>query len=126
MGLNDCPRSVDGWSYTCLGPKNPVPAKAVCGRVQNPIGESVSDFDLQVMSKDKTVVGEVRTDSNGNFMFPPLPRGEYDLAVNSNGWRLFWPVRVTSSKGVNKCTEPLKIRLSLVCSGSVSKKGYHV
>ena len=110
---------------TCLAPKNPVPATVVCGHVMDPIGETVADVELQLVSKG-TIVAKVNTDADGNFMFGPLQMGEYDLTTKSDGWHLFWPVKITSSKPSKVCKKPLEVVLGIkVCGQSVSKKGYH-
>jgi hypothetical protein len=110
---------------TCLAPKNPVSADVVCGHVQDPAGEFVPNVDLQLVS-NQTVIAEVVTDPKGNFVFGPLPKGEYDLTTTSDGWHLFWPVKVTASKSTQVCKRPLYVRLGIkVCGQLVSKKGYH-
>ncbi len=110
---------------TCLGPRNPVPAAVVCGRVVDPVGGLVATVDLQLVS-DKRVIAEVHSDVHGNFIFSSVPEGEYDLTTNTEGWHLFWPVKVTSSKISQACKQPLEVRLGLKeCGQSVSKKGYH-
>ena len=110
---------------TCLAPRNPVPADIVCGRVVDPVGGLVANVDLQLVS-NQNVVAEVHADAQGNFVFGPVPKGEYDLTTKSDGWHLFWPVKVTSSKISKACNRPLEVRPGLKeCGQSVSKKGYH-
>jgi hypothetical protein len=110
---------------TCFGPKNPVSAAVVCGRVVDPGGGLVANVELQLVS-DKKVIAEVHSDAQGDFMFSPVPKGEYNLTTNSEGWHLFWPVKVTSSKVGKACKQPLEVRPGLEeCGQSVSKKGYH-
>ncbi len=118
--------SVSVGANTCLGPKNPVHASAVCGKVQDPIGESVADLDLQIVDESRTLIAEVHTDAKGSFSFHPLPKGKYHLTTNSPEWHLFWPLLVTASKEAKRCTRPIEINLRLGCPASVSKKGYHV
>jgi hypothetical protein len=117
--------SVLAGANTCLGPKNPVHASTVCGKVQDPVGESVADLDLRLVDNGKGVVAEVHTDSKGNFSFQPIPKGEYNLTTDSTVWHLFWPVLVTDSKAAKSCKHPMTIKLNLGCPASVSKKGYH-
>jgi hypothetical protein len=110
---------------TCLAPKNPVPADVVCGRVIDPAGEPVANVGLQLVS-NQSIVAEVHADAQGNFMFDPVPKGEYDLTTKSEGWHLFWPVKVTSSKVSKACKQPLEVRPGLKeCGQSVGKRGYH-
>ena len=110
---------------TCLGVKNPVPAAVVCGRVLDPVGGFVANVALQLVS-DKRVIAEVHSDAQGNFIFGPVPKGVYDLTTKSEGWHLFWPVRVTSSKVSQACKQPLEVKPGLKeCGQSVSMKGYH-
>jgi hypothetical protein len=110
---------------TCLAPNNPVPAAVVCGHVFDPAGEFVADVELQLVSNE-SVVAEVHADAKGNFMFAPVPKGEYSLTTKSEGWHLFWPVKVTSSKASKTCKQPLEVQLSIkTCGAGVSKKGYH-
>jgi hypothetical protein len=110
---------------TCLPVKNPVPTAVVCGHVFDPLGESVPNVELQLL-RDKDVVSSVITDEHGNFMFPPVPRGDYGLTANSDTWHLYWPVRVTSSKQAKVCKHPLEAKLSIgSCGSGISKKGYH-
>jgi hypothetical protein len=109
----------------CLAPKNPVPATVVCGHVFDPAGALVANVELQLV-KNESVVAEVHADAQGNFMFGPVPVGEYDLSTKADGWHLFWPVKVTSSKPSKACTQPLEVTLGIKeCGPSVSKKGYH-
>jgi Carboxypeptidase regulatory-like domain len=110
---------------TCLAPKKPVPAAVVCGHVFDPSGGLVADVELQLVSNE-SVVAEVHADAKGNFMFAPVPKGEYNLTTKSQGWHIFWPVKVTSSKASKTCKQPLEVTLSLkTCGAGVSKKGYH-
>jgi len=109
----------------CLAPKNPVKASVVCGRVTYPNGEFVPNFHLQLVRGDE-VVAQVQTDSTGDFMFEPVPRGDYDLTTKAEGWYLFWPVTVTSTRLRRHCADPLEVKISLkVCGQGVSKRGYH-
>jgi hypothetical protein len=110
---------------TCLSPKSPVPATVVCGHVFDQAGGSVANVELQLIS-NQTVIAKASADPHGSFMFGPVPKGDYDLTAKEEGWHLFWPVRVTSSKVYKACPSPLRVVLSLhVCGQSVSKKGYH-
>jgi hypothetical protein len=110
---------------TCLAPKNPVRAAVACGHVQDPAGDSVANVELQLVIKEQ-VVATTLTDAEGNFMFGSLPKGEYDLTTKSNGWHLYWPVKITSSKVSNVCKEPMQVKLGLqVCGAAIWKKGYH-
>jgi hypothetical protein len=110
---------------TCLAPKSPVPAAAVCGHVVDPAGELVANVEMQLVSNEN-VVAAADADAHGNFMFGPVPKGEYDLTTKADGWHLFWPVRVTSSKVSKVCKQPLEVKLGIkTCGPSVSKKGYH-
>ena len=110
---------------TCLAPKNPVPAAVVCGHVFDPAGEFVADVDLQLV-RNESVVAEVHADAKGNFMFAPVPKGEYNLTTKSAGWYIYWPVKVTSSKASKTCKQPLEVTLSIkTCGAGVSKQGYH-
>jgi hypothetical protein len=80
--------------------------------------------ELQLVSKEK-IVAKVYTDANGNFMFGALPKGEYDLTTKSDGWHLFWPVKITSSTSSKVCKEPMEVVLGIrACGASVNKKGY--
>jgi hypothetical protein len=109
---------------TCLAPTNPIPADVVCGRVIDPSGGVVANVRLQLVS-NQSVVAEVHTDAQGNFMFGPVPKGEHDLTTKSEGWHLFWPLKVTSSKISKACKQPLEVRPGLKeCGQSVSKRGY--
>jgi hypothetical protein len=110
---------------TCLAPKTPVPAAVVCGRVLDPSGGFVADVELQLVSNDR-VAAEAHADAKGNFMFAPVPKGEYDLTTASEGWHIFWPVKVTSFQARKTCKQPLAVQLSMkTCGAAVSKKGYH-
>ena len=109
----------------CLAPKNPVPAAVVCGRVVDPVGGIVANVELQLVTGE-TVVAKANADAQGNFMFGPVPKGEYDLTTKVPGWYLFWPVKVTSSKVSQACKQPLEVKLGIkTCGPFVSKKGYH-
>jgi hypothetical protein len=98
----------------------------VCGRVQDQAGDPVANAELQLVNKERIAVAEVYADAKGNFAFGPLPKGEYDLTTKSEGWHLFWPIEVTSSKPSKICKRPLDVTLGIrVCGAGVSKKGYH-
>jgi len=110
----------------CLVPKNAVKAAVVCGHVQDPAGELVADAELQLVNRGQVIAAEVYTDAGGNFNFGSVAEGEYHIVTKSKGWQLWWPVKVTSSKPMEACNQPLLVELSVGgCGGSVSKKGYH-
>ena len=110
----------------CLAPKNAVKAAVVCGHVQDPVGELVAHVELQLVNNDQVVAAEAYTDGKGNFNFGSVREGAYNIATKSKGWELWWPVKVTSSKPVEVCNQPLLVELGVGgCGGSVSKKGYH-
>jgi hypothetical protein len=114
------------WADTCLAPKNPVPAALVCGRVRDQAGDPIANAALQVVNAEGVTVAEARADAKGNFVFDPLPKGEYNLTTKMEGWHLFWPVEITSSKPRKACNLPLEVTLGIkVCGAEVSKKGYH-
>jgi len=70
------------------------------------------------------IAAEVYTDAGGNFNFGSVAEGEYHIVTKSKGWQLWWPVKVTSSKPMEACNQPLLVELSVGgCGGSVSKKG---
>src|SRR5277367_2782087 len=111
---------------TCLAPKNPVPAALVCGRVRDQTGAPIADAELQVLSKDGVAVAETHANAKGDFVFDPLPKGEYNLTTKTAGWHLFWPIEVTNSKPKTVCKQPLIVTLGIKqCGAGVSKKGYH-
>lgn len=113
----------------CLAPKNPVPASVVCGHVFNQTGEYVPKAEIQLLGgSDKAVVSSVTSDERGRFIFPPVPKGLYDLKVNTLTWYVFWPVEVTASKRAATCKHPLEVTVSITrpCGGGITKKGYHV
>ena len=117
--------AVSAFACEALEPKNPVKTAAVCGRVEGPDGKTLGGFGLKLIRKDQTPVSEMQTDEAGNFRFASLEKGDYYMVTNSRGWApLGWPVMVTSSKALEGCRQPLIVRPSLVCGGSISKKGY--
>jgi hypothetical protein len=92
----------------------------------DPNGARLSDFDIRLVREDQTVAADVRTDAAGNFRMPPVPKGNYYMTtVSKGGWRLGWPVTVTSSRTYKSCSHPLIVEPQLLCGGSVGKKGYH-
>ena len=110
----------------CRAPKNAVKTAVICGNVRDPAGELVADVELQLVNKDQGVAAEVHTDGKGDFNFGSVREGVYNLATKSKGWKLWWPVKVTSSRPMEVCKQPLLVELSVGgCGGSVRKKGYH-
>ncbi len=109
---------------TAIAPKNPVKAAALCGRVQDPTGSPLSDFDLRLVRENQEVVAQVQTDAKGDFQFAPVIRGTYYMTTTSGGWQLGAAVKVTSSKEFTTCRHPLIVQPSLGCGGGISKKGY--
>ncbi len=109
---------------TCVAPK-PLPTIAFCGQAHDPTGASVPSVELRLLDGQRAVVSEVHADANGNFAFPPLPKGEYVITA-SDGWYLSWPITVTNSKQMRRCKQPLYVKLGLMsCEGGVSRKEYH-
>ena len=110
----------------CLAPK-PIPVASVCGRVGDPLGNVIADVELQLLNSQKLAVADVRTDSKGGFMFSALPAGEYQITASPKGWApLYWPLRVTKSKPIKACKQPLYVTLGVnTCGTSVGRKGYH-
>jgi len=100
-----------------LIPKNPVKVAVVCGHVQSEVGDGLSAFELRLVRKDQTLVAESRTDAKGDFQFDSVAKGEYYLTAAMKGWWLGWPVRVTSTKPIKGCREPLTVQPSLIWGG---------
>lgn len=89
-----------------LLPKNPLKTAAVCGRVEDPAGQPLANFELRLVRKDQSVVSEVFTDATGHFEFPQLPKRDYFMATNSKGWApIGWAVRVTASRTSQNCDD---------------------
>jgi hypothetical protein len=108
-----------------LGAKNAVRAAVACGHVYDPAGEFVANVDLELVTNGKTIA-VARSDLQGDFMFGPVPTGEYDLTTQQEEWHLFWPVNITGSKLAKVCKRPLEVKLGIkTCGQSVWKKGYH-
>ncbi len=59
------------------------------GTATDPTGAVVVNADVTVASLDTGARREVKTDQNGNFEIPDLPRGRYRLAANASGFKTF-------------------------------------
>jgi Carboxypeptidase regulatory-like domain len=110
----------------CLAPK-PMPVAAVCGQVRDPMGNAIADVELQLLNSQKVAVVDVHTDSKGVFTFSAVPAGEYNITASPKGYSpLYWPLRVTRSKAVKACKQPLSVTMGVsTCGDSVERKGYH-
>ncbi len=110
----------------CLAPK-PIPVAAVCGQIGDPLGNAIADVELQLLNSQKVAVADVHADSKGVFRFSAVPAGEYNITASPTGWSpLCWPLRVTRSKPVKACKQPLYVTMGVnSCGTSVERKGYH-
>ena len=110
----------------CLAPK-PIPVAEVCGQIRDPLGDAIADVELQLLNSQKLAVADVHADSKGGFMFSAVPAGEYFITASPIGWApLYWPLRVTKSKPIKACKQPLYVTMgTITCGTSVGRKGYH-
>ncbi|MGB6843021.1 MAG: hypothetical protein WBE16_18655, partial [Candidatus Sulfotelmatobacter sp.] len=61
MALSIALSAISAAACTSIAPKNPVKAAGLCGRVQDPTGSPISDFDLRLVRENQEVVAEVHT-----------------------------------------------------------------
>lgn len=72
--------------------------------------DSLPDMELLLMDSAGVAVAKTRTDANGRFQFPAVPKGLYGVA--SPGWRAAYQLQVTRS-APSRCTEAVAVYLTL-------------
>jgi hypothetical protein len=94
----------------------------LCGRVRDPSGEAVSDIEVRTLDKAESVVTKTRTDSQGDFRFPPVAKGGYRVTTTAGGFRPYIAeIEITSDKK-KTCKQPVSVVLALTsCTGGLSR-----
>jgi len=108
----------------CVAPQPPKISGPLCGRLIDATGAAVPKVDMEVLGDSGRVIASVQADSKGDFIFPSLARGAYQLKAISGGWLIEFGNFEVKKSGAT-CTHPVTVRLdqSCCCFGSgISKR----
>lgn len=101
------------------------PVKAVCGRVTNAAGESLTRVDLTLTGETGAALFTASSDNKGRFSFGPIPKGDYLLrAKGPVGYsEVQREIRVTRNNK-NRCSPKIEVSLGPgSCSSGARIKG---
>jgi Carboxypeptidase regulatory-like domain len=100
-------------------------AGAFCGAVLGPDGKRVPDIHLRLLDEAGAAVADAQADSDGNFLFAALPKGQLQLTVTSLGWASYiGKIEITSSNAT-VCKHRLSVYPGIgyeSCQGAISKR----
>lgn len=98
---------------------------AFCGAVLGADGKRVPDIQLRLLDETGATVADAQADSDGNFLFAALPKGQLRLTVISPGWGSYvGKIEITSSSAT-VCKHPLSVYPGISyesCQGGISKR----
>lgn len=116
--------SISARATTCIALKK-FKVRQVCGRVQTGLGDVIPNAAIQVTKKGRpdTAV-RMQTDGGGNFTFRRFDEGEYEIQVETYGFRSVsqeFELRRPMKEG-RQCDRPILVTMQLAggCS-SVAK-----
>ena len=116
--------SVASHADSCVMFHKRAPLRAVCGRVNNILGEKLNNVDLGLTGENGSVLFSTRSDTKGFFSFGSIPKGDYTLHAKAPGYReAEREIRVTSTDE-EKCSPKIEVTLGLrVCDTGTHIKG---
>ena len=110
-------------SNSCIATKPVKISGALCGRVFDPLGAIVPNAGLRVTDDAGRVIADAHADSKGDFVFPHLSRGKYQLDTTSSGYRLYFSNFEIVKRDETVCSRPVTVELGIqTCSGEISKR----
>lgn len=111
------------FANTCVEGKPVRITGAFCGRVFDPTGTTVAGVGLRVLDQSGSVVGDAQADAKGDFIFPPLAKGEYRLTTTAHEWHITFGGFEMRSQKATSCTRPASVLVGIMsCQGGVSKR----
>jgi hypothetical protein len=83
------------------------------GKTTDPSGAVVRNVELRVVGMSGVVAAEIRSDSNGRFVFDfsSIPAGTYEVTTKTTGWQSFIARIVTRGRNFRLWRRPLVVRL---------------
>jgi hypothetical protein len=82
----------------------------VCGRIINPLGESLEGVEIVLINGGSSPL-LVKSDAKGRFTFRRVPRGNYTLHATSSRYRAALRDIEVLGAGSHKCETPIEIQL---------------
>lgn len=73
--------------YMCLGASGVLAQQSVSGFVQDPAGGAVRAATIAITHLERNQTGILQSDGRGQFHFPSLPVGAYEMRVEAAGFR---------------------------------------
>ncbi|HZS27752.1 MAG TPA: carboxypeptidase-like regulatory domain-containing protein [Candidatus Angelobacter sp.] len=99
--------------------------KSVCGRIQNIIGERPDGVVLTLVTPNGNLLSTAKVDSNGKFVFGPVPKGNYLLRGTAPGYMTVErDLQVTHDQD-RACKPKIEVTLGISsCHGGIYVKGF--
>jgi Carboxypeptidase regulatory-like domain len=92
----------------------------LCGSVINQLGQPILNSKVTVLFNG-TEQAEVKTGSDGRFVFDSLKKGNYEIRIQADGYQVFsFPIAL--AKPSKQCKRTLQIRLTIgypSCGGTI-------
>jgi len=109
---------------TCVQSNKRAPVKAVCGRVINPIGETLNKVDLTLAGETGAVLFTTSSDNEGRFSFGSIPKGDYLLRAKARGYLDAQRDLRVIKNNQKRCSPKIVVRLGTgSCTTFISIKG---
>src|SRR5262245_61310782 len=86
----------------------------VSGRIQDPSGEAVPEADVTLTSNVTGQVRRAKTNTAGEFVFPQVLPGSFNLRVESPGFKTFEQTHAALSSGEHLVLSPIALELGQV------------
>src|SRR5262249_39867177 len=86
----------------------------VSGRIQDPSAEVIPDADVTLTSNVTGQVRKAKTNTAGEFVFPQVLPGSFNLRVESAGFKTFEQTHAALSSGEHLVLNPITLELGQV------------
>lgn len=107
---------------TCIAPPPLRISGALCGRITDPTGAATPDIELRVVDEHAAVIATARSNSNGDFKFPLLPKGSFRVTTTAAGFMDYIGQIEILRPNQASCRRPTSVELGLTsCSGGIFK-----
>lgn len=116
--------SIPSHATSCeSAPQSRAPVKAVCGKVRDIAGASLSGADISLVREDGSVAATIKA-QDGKFDLSPVAKGDYFLRVEQPGFPTYGRNITVTRDRVTSCKSTVRVKLSpLACGSSIRVRG---